>query len=109
MLLTALAFAKRFHIAEIACLGLAGLCLFLKLSLASEQRHSAKVEGQLVKAAAELQRISTKRDEQKAVTRDTIKEAETVTREADKVAERIEAAPLPGQCKTPTAILEADL
>ena len=44
------AFLKRLNLSQIALIAMAALCLFLKLSLASEQRHSAKVEAQLVKA-----------------------------------------------------------
>jgi predicted Holliday junction resolvase-like endonuclease len=108
MPLAILTFLRGLKLSHYAMIALALACVLLKLSLTIEQRHSAKLETQLVKANAELQRISTKRDEQKAVTRDTIEQAETVTREADKVAERIEAAPLPGSCKTPAIILESN-
>ncbi len=109
MIATAIAFLRTLKLSHIAMIALVAACLVLKLSLASEQRHSAKLETQLVKALAELKRISTKRDEQKATTRETIAEAETVRREADKVAEQIEAAPLPGSCKTAPEIMDADL
>lgn len=74
-----------------------------------EQRHSAKLQGQVVKLSSELQRISTKRNEQKEVTTQTIEKVVVEYREAEKRAERIEAAPLPGNCATPREIMGADL
>jgi hypothetical protein len=105
----ALAFLKRLNLSQIALIALAALCLFLKLSLASEQRHSAKLQGQVVKLTAELQRISTAKDEQRVETVKTIAKADAGNKAADKVADRIEAAPLPGNCKTPATIMGADL
>lgn len=58
---------------------------------------------------AELKRISSKKNEQQVITVEKIKQVETIRREADKVAEKIEQAPLPGNCKTPDAVMGADL
>lgn len=57
----------------------------------------------------ELRAISDKRNEQKAETEKRVEQAERGNREADKQAERIERAPLPGSCRTPPEILGADL
>src|SRR5512139_3593066 len=58
---------------------------------------------------AELKRISTVKNEQVERTKETIRYVERIRKEADKVAEKIEQTPLPGNCKTPRAVLEADL
>jgi hypothetical protein len=57
----------------------------------------------------ELRKISSKKNEQQIITVEKIKQVETIRREADRVAEKIEHAPLPGNCKTPDAIMGADL
>lgn len=57
----------------------------------------------------ELRDIAKKRNEQREKTGQNIGQAERRNRDADKIAERIEAAPLPGQCVTPPEILEADI
>ena len=63
----------------------------------------------LRKVRDELRRISSKKNEQKVITRDRIVVVEGKERQADKVAERVENAPLPGQCRTSPEILGADL
>lgn len=57
----------------------------------------------------DLESISAKRNEQKPITERRVIVAEQGRKQADRVAERIEAAPLPGQCQTPDAIMGADL
>ncbi len=74
-----------------------------------ERRHSGKLRGQLAAATAELQRISTAKDEQRTITRDRIVEVERMADNADRFADRIERAPLPGNCETPEAILGSDI
>jgi hypothetical protein len=75
----------------------------------AEQRHSTKVEAQLGKAAAELNAISSKKNDQAVVTRDRIKIVTQRIHDADGKARAVEQAPLPGNCKTPPEILQADL
>lgn len=79
------------------------------LSLKSEQRHSAKVEAQLAKAVGELHRISSVRNEQKRETSERIKVVERTIREKEREAERVEQAPLPGNCQSPSEVMRADL
>lgn len=57
----------------------------------------------------ELALCEGEKSRQRQVTKDNIARADEGKRLAERVAERIEAAPLPGNCQTPTAILEADL
>lgn len=67
------------------------------------------LKAELRDARAELRRISSKKNEQQVITRDRIVVVEGKEREADKVAEQVENAPLPGQCRTPETVLGADL
>jgi hypothetical protein len=57
----------------------------------------------------ELERISSKKNEQADATERNIRESEKRIQTSDKVAREIEAAPLPGNCATPPEILGADL
>jgi hypothetical protein len=92
-----------------ASIGLAALCLILFAMYSIEKRGAQKWKARADAHHAELQRISSAKDEQKVITRDRIVVAERVVKQADDRAKRIEAAPLPGQCKTPEAIMGADL
>jgi hypothetical protein len=56
-----------------------------------------------------LREISSTHDEQRQVTKDNIVETRIIYRDANRVAERIEKAPTAPDCKTPDAILSADL
>lgn len=90
--------------------GLGILCLVLFLLLQGEKLHSAKVEKRAAYYRSELQRISTAKDEQAKTTRGTIERTRIVYRDADKRAGEVESAPVtPGQCRTPDAVLQADL
>jgi predicted PurR-regulated permease PerM len=63
----------------------------------------------LVEARSELERISSRKNDQAERTGENIKKAETIRGEAEGRARKIEAAPLPGNCSTPPEILGADL
>lgn len=69
--------------------------------------HGLKAE--LKDAQDKLNAISSKRNEQKVVTRDRIITVEKQIRHADDQAKVIEQAKLPGQCRTPPEIMGADL
>lgn len=87
-----------------------GLILGLFMAYKVEQRSADKWEATARKHAAELKRISSARNEQQIVTRDRIVYVKRAERDAGKVAERIERAPVtPGKCATPREILGADL
>src|SRR5687767_8261642 len=79
----------------------------IRLAHRGNQLERAKIN--LNEARAELKRISTAKDEQREETGQNIGQAERRNRDADKIAERIEGAPLPGNCATPPEILGADL
>ncbi len=63
----------------------------------------------LAEARAELHRISTAKNEQQAETAKNTAKAKDRIVIVERDAKRVEAAPLPGQCRSPKEILEADL
>jgi cell division protein FtsL len=85
------------------------LILSLSLALFFADRRADKWERQAVKANAELQRISTEKDEQAKETGRNLEAARERIVYVDRIAREIEKAPLPGQCATPEAILTANL
>lgn len=114
--LTVLDIAKRIgawlgslNIWQLACIGLALFAGVQTLRVSAEQRHSAKVEAQLSKAVEKLNAISSKRDEQKRETGERIKVVTRTIHDAERRAEKVENAPLPGNCKTPSEVLQADI
>lgn len=60
-------------------------------------------------AHAKLNNISSKRNQQKSETKERIKIVTQTIRVAEDKAGVVEKAPLPGQCRTPDAILRADI
>ena len=95
---------------QIVSIGLACFALVQHFQLAGERRHSHKVELQLRKATETLDRLSKESAaKQKQVTK-TITRYVTVDKpKAEREAERIDRAALPGQCKTPGEVLQADI
>jgi hypothetical protein len=91
--------------------GAIALAVILSLSIAlwAADRRADKWEAQSLKLSAELRRISTQKNEQGVRTERIIVEVEKERQGAERIAKRIEAAPLPGQCETPDAVLVADL
>jgi hypothetical protein len=83
--------------------------LGLLLALGVVDRRADKWEAHAGKLSAELNRISTEKNEQKVRTERIVVEVEKERQGADKIAKRIEAAPLSGKCETPREILGADL
>ena len=85
------------------------LILALSAALFMADRRADKWEGQTRKANAELQRISTAKNEQRKETGRNIERVRVVEKDAGKRAERVEQAPVELNCKTPEAVLQADL
>jgi hypothetical protein len=75
----------------------------------AEQRHSAKLQTQVSKLAEQLKGISAKRDTQKTITKTNIVTVTKTIHDADGKAKQVETAPLPGNCKTPKEVLNADI
>ena len=94
---------------ELAFMAMVAVAAIQTIRVGAEQRHSAKVERQLSKTVAQLQAISSKRNEQRQVTTERIRVVTRTIRDADGKAKAIEQAPLPGNCKTPREVLRADL
>lgn len=94
---------------ELAFMAMVAVAAIQTIRVGAEQRHSAKVERQLSKTVAQLQAISSKRNEQKAETQERIKVVTRTIHDADGKAKVIEQAPLPGQCRTPQQVLDADI
>ena len=89
-------------------LGLIVVSLFLALQM--EKRHSRKLADRNTWLVAELKRISTAKDEQRARTVVNIVKAGEGGKAAERVAKRVDAAPIvPNKCATAREILEADL
>jgi Tfp pilus assembly protein PilN len=77
--------------------------------LKSEQRTNAKLQTQVSKLNERLTSISTARDTQKAITRTNIVTVTKTIHDAEGKAKQVETAPLPGNCKTPKEVLNADI
>lgn len=87
-----------------------GLIIGLFMAFRVEQGRANRAQAKVVKLEAALQAISSKKAEQQIVTRDRIVYVERAERDAGRIAERIERAPVvPGKCQTPEAVRSADL
>ena len=105
-----IAWLSRRSLAEIGCIALVIACSVLLLNLKAEQRHSRKVEQQLAKCADVQRRlIAQSKVQQKQVTKVIDHYVAVEKPVIRKEVQRIETAPLPGGCKTPQPVLEADV
>ena len=96
----------------VSALGGLGVILGLLLAiqtirLGAANNRADRIQINLNEARAELKRISTEKNEQAERTKETIRYVERIRKEADGVAEKIETAPLPGQCRTPDELRSA--
>lgn len=93
---------------KLAALGLLLLALAVQtVRLGNAHNQIEKRDIRINELRAELKSISDARNEQKIVTVERIKEVVKLRRVAEKEAERIETAPLPGNCSTPKEIMES--
>jgi biopolymer transport protein ExbB/TolQ len=93
-------------------IGIGLLCLLLAVQTVRLGHRTNQLEREKINSnelRAELKAISTRKNEQKAETEKRVEQADKGNREADRQAERIEKAPLPGNCATPPEILGADI
>lgn len=93
---------KTLNIWQLLCIALALFAGFQTLRVSAEQRHSGKLQAQLSKLAEASKQKQTE-------VREVIKQGKDRIVVVRKEAERIESAPLEGDCKTPKAVLEADV
>lgn len=85
----------------------AGVAALLLLVVLVQDRNRWKAKATSLQA--QLNQISTKRDEQRKETVRTITIAEKGNREAERRARVVESAPLPGACKTPAEVMGSDI
>ena len=95
---------------QLLCIALAIFGAVQTIRLATEQRHARKIETQLVKCTDAQRKLAEQsKAQQKDVAR-VIDHYVTVEKPVvQRVVERIESAPLPGNCKTPAPIMELDI
>lgn len=93
--------------------GLAGvmalISLGLFLSLKMEQRHSNKLQSQVIKLSAELERVRQDGEARQGRVNEVRKGQGERLNDADRRARIVEQAPVPDDCSTPDAVLEAVL
>lgn len=94
-------FLRHASLWQLIALGLAVFALVQHFQLAGERRHSAKVEAQLAKVTAQLQRISTARNDQRVVTQRTVAQVTQGQERVRTVVKAIHDAPNPPDCRTP--------
>lgn len=93
-------------------LGLGALCLLLAVQTVRLQSAKNTIERREIdirELRGELERISSKKNEQAETTGRNIRESEKRIQTSDKVAREIEAAPTAPNCATPREIMGADL
>ena len=94
---------------ELACIALA-LCLVVQTFRQMDAAHDRDAWQRNAKSCADARKAdSTARNEQKAETSKRIEGVKEKIRHADDRAKVIEAAPLPGNCKSPEEVLDADI
>ena len=103
-------FLKSLNGWQLVCLALALFGAVQTVRVWSEQRHGAKVEKQLGETVALVNQLRAQSKQQQQTVTKTIDHYITVTKpEVRTIVQKIESAPLPGGCKTPQAVMEADL
>lgn len=83
--------------------------LGLMLALSMERRQNDKLKGQVKGLNDTLRSISDARDKQGKETNRNIGKAHDRIVYVDRKAREVEQAPLPGGCKSPDAVMGADL
>jgi hypothetical protein len=103
-------FLKSLNGWQLVCLALALFGAVQTVRVWSEQRHSAKVEKQLSETVALVNQLRAQSKQQQQTVTKTIDHYITVTKpEVRTIVQKVESAPLPGGCKTPQAVLDADV
>jgi hypothetical protein len=89
---------------------LLGIIAVQTIRVGHQARRADRAEFHLREARAELQRISSAKNQQGETTTRNISKARDNEAEAGRVAERIRNAPIePGACKTPVEIMRAEI
>jgi hypothetical protein len=106
---SALSFLGKLNGYQIAIIALALFAGIQTIRVSAEKRHSAKVEQQLAKSVAELNRLTTAKDTQHSITKTNIVTVTKRIHDAEGRAKIVETAPLPGECRTPQEVRDADI
>ena len=94
---------------QLVSLGLAIILIIQHFQLLDARHDRDAWRKQYNAEHAKLRAISSKRNEQKVETQERIKVVTRTIHDADGKAKVIEQAPLPGQCRTPQQVLDADI
>jgi hypothetical protein len=96
---------------QLVCIGLTILLVIMRFQLADARHDRDAWHRQYGTVHAQLQAISSKRNEQKVETQERIKVVTRTIHDADGKAREVETQPLPEQCHgvTPSAVRQADL
>lgn len=94
---------------QLVCIALIVLIVVQRFQLADARHDRDAYAKQRDDYRARLEAISTAKNEQKAETTERIKVVTRTIHDADGKAKVIENAPLPGNCKTPVEVSQADL
>jgi hypothetical protein len=94
---------------QLACMALGIWMIVVQFQLADSRHDASAYLKQRDAYKAQLDSISSKRNEQKIQTETRIVSVREKIKEADGRAEKVESAPLPGGCRTPPEISQADL
>lgn len=94
---------------QIVCMGLGVLIIVQHFQIADARHDRDAYHRQRDEYKSKLDAISAKRNEQKLETKTRIVTVEKQIRHADDEAKKVEQAPLPGNCESPKAVLDADI
>jgi hypothetical protein len=96
---------------QLVCIGLCAILVLQRFQLADARHDRDAWHRQYDTVHAQLQAISSKRNEQKVETQERIKVVTRTIHDADGKAKEVETHPLPEQCHgvTPSAVRQADL
>jgi hypothetical protein len=98
---SALAFLKGLNPWQIACLGLALFALVQHFEIVSARHTAAKWQKQYEAVKAQLDSVSSKRNEQKQTSEKTVTQVVQGQERVKTVVKTIHDAPNPPDCKTP--------
>lgn len=94
---------------QLVSMALAGFALVQHFEIAHARKDAAAYLKQRDGYKSQFDGISTKRNDQQTVTRDTIKVVTKTIHDADQRAQIVEKAPAAPDCKTKPEVLQADL
>ncbi len=109
LLLAAFGWLRSLSWSQLLCLALAGLALLFYLQRNDARSDGVKYKRQRDYYVSELKRISTAKNVQQAETDRNIVKAKDRIVIVERDAKRVEQARLPGGCRSPQAVLDADL